>query len=213
MSEAYAALSPAPIPALWDLRANPSEMGLRSQAADRMIAPRRTKRPQGETMQLSNTTSVHSHAAASRDQRGDAFWWQGGLYVMKARAADTGGVLGLVEASLYQGFGPPLHVHRREDEAFYVIEGEIRFRRAQEEFVVGPGSWVWGPRDIPHTFKVESEHARALILITPGGFERMFEAGGVPLIHSPEPPVEEYDPEHAVEISKQFGFEVTGPQL
>ena len=48
----------------------------------------------------------------------DAFWWQGGLYRMKARAKDTGGALGLAEASLYRGFGPPLHVHHREDEAF-----------------------------------------------------------------------------------------------
>jgi quercetin dioxygenase-like cupin family protein len=143
----------------------------------------------------------------------DAFWWQGGLYRMKARAADTGGALGLVEASLYRGFGPPLHVHRREDEAFYVIEGEIRFRQGEEEFVGGPGTWVWGPREVPHTFKVESERARALILVTPGGFERMFEVGGVAVSESAEPPVQEYDPDEAVAISEQFGFEVIGPQL
>ena len=64
-----------------------------------------------------------SEVISSPIQRQDAFWWQGGLYRMKARAADTGGSLGLVEASLYGGFGPPLHVHHREDEAFYVIEG------------------------------------------------------------------------------------------
>lgn len=155
---------------------------------------------------MSNLTSP------SRD-REDAFWWQGGLYRMKARAADTGGALGLVEASLYRGFGPPLHVHRREDEAFYVIEGEIRFRQGEDEFVADPGTWVWGPRDIAHTFMVESDTARALILVTPGGFERMFEIGGVPVSESSEPPVHEYDPEHTAAISQQFGFEVIGPQL
>jgi quercetin dioxygenase-like cupin family protein len=131
---------------------------------------------------------------------------------MKARAEDTGGALGLVEATLYRGFGPPLHVHRREDEAFYVIEGEVRFRRGTEDFVGGPGSWVWGPRGVPHTFKVDPR-ARALILVTPGGFERMFEVGGVPVSESPEPPVQEYDPDEAVAMSKQFGFEVIGQQL
>ena len=151
-------------------------------------------------------------SSPSRD-REDAFWWQGGLYRMKARAADTGGALGLVEASLYRGFGPPLHVHHREDEAFYVIEGEIRFRQADQEFVGAPGTWVWGPREVPHTFKVESESARALILVTPGGFERMFELGGVPVSESPEPPVQEYDRDHTVSSSRQFGFEVIGPQL
>jgi len=155
---------------------------------------------------MSQGTSISS-------RQEDAFWWQGGLYRMKARAADTGGALGLVETELYRGFGPPLHVHRREDEAFYVIEGEVRFRLAEEEFVGGPGTWVWGPRGVPHTFKVESEAARALILVTPGGFEAMFEVGGVPVSESPEPPVQEYDPAHTVAISAQFGFEVVGPQL
>jgi mannose-6-phosphate isomerase-like protein (cupin superfamily) len=160
------------------------------------------------------STSVSSqHATSAPVQDADAFWWQGGRYLIKARAADTGGALGLVEASLFEGFGPPLHVHHREDEAFYVIEGEIRFRRAEEEFVAGPGSWVWGPRDIPHTFRVESEQARGLILVTPGGFERMFEVGGVPVSESSEPPVKQYDPEHTERISKQFYFEVIGPQL
>lgn len=154
-----------------------------------------------------------SSTAFEPGQQEDAFWWQGGLYRFKARAIDTGGALGLVEATLYRGFGPPLHVHRREDEAFYVIDGEIRFRLHEEEFVRGPGSWVWGPRDVPHTFTVESETARALILVTPGGMERMFEVGGVPVSESPEPPVTEYDPEHAAAFSREFGFDVVGPQL
>jgi quercetin dioxygenase-like cupin family protein len=108
-----------------------------------------------------------SAAASTVNGRENAYWWQGGLYLMKARAEDTGGALGLVDATLYRGFGPPLHVHNREDEAFYVIEGEVRFRQGTEDFVGGPGSWVWGPRGVPHTFKVESERARALILVTP----------------------------------------------
>jgi hypothetical protein len=57
------------------------------------------------------------------------------------------------------------------------------------------------------------ERARALILVTPGGFERMFEVGGVPVSESAEPPVQEYDGEEAVAISEQFGFELIGPQL
>lgn len=154
-----------------------------------------------------------SSAASSASARQDAVWWQGSLYQIKARAEDTGGSLGLVEASFYQGFSPPLHIHRREDEAFYVLEGTIRFRQADDELVAGPGTWVWGPRGVPHTFRVESETARGLIMVTPGGFERMFEEGGVPVGESPEPPVEEYDPEEAVVMSKRFGFEVVGPQL
>lgn len=144
----------------------------------------------------------------------DEFWWQGSLMKIKARAEDTGGAFGLVEATFRQrGFGPPLHVHSREDEAFYVLEGEIRFRQGDEEFVGGPGTWAWGPRGVPHAFKVESEGARALVMVTPGGFERMFEEGGVPATGSAEPPDQDYDPEAAIAISTRFGFEVVGPQL
>lgn len=154
-----------------------------------------------------------SDVTPALDRRNDAFWWQGGLYRIKARAEATGGALGLVEAELYKGFGPPLHVHRREDEAIHVVDGEVRFRQAEEEFLGGPGTFVWGPRGVPHAFKVESDTARILVLVTPGGFERMFEVAGVPLSESAEPPVSSYDPEAAVAISRQFDFEVVGPQL
>lgn len=154
-----------------------------------------------------------TNLASSLQSQEDAFWWQGGLYQIKARAEGTQGLLGLVEGHLYRGFGPPLHVHRREDEGLYVIEGEIRFRQGDDEFIGGPGCWVWGSRGVPHAFKVESESARLLIVLTPAGFERMFEVGGVPVSESTEPPVQEYDPDDAVAMSTEFEFDVVGPQL
>jgi quercetin dioxygenase-like cupin family protein len=154
-----------------------------------------------------------SHTSAETDSLQEAFWWQGSLMTIKARSEDTCGALGLVEGSFYEGFGPPLHVHRREDEAFYMLEGEIRFRQGDDEFVAGPGSWVWGPRGVPHAFKVEPGGARALVIITPGGFERMFEEGGVPVLDSAKPPTTEYDPEAARALAKRFEFEVVGPQM
>jgi hypothetical protein len=66
----------------------------------------------------------------------------------------------------------------------YVLEGRIRFRVGDDEFAAGPGTWVWQPRGVPHSFRVESEGARALVLFTPGGLERMFEEGGVPAAES-----------------------------
>jgi quercetin dioxygenase-like cupin family protein len=143
----------------------------------------------------------------------NTFWWQGALMQIRARAKDTDGALGLVEGRFPRGFGPPLHVHTREDEALYVLEGQIRFRQGDDEFVAGPGACVWGPRGVPHAFTVESDTARALVVVTPGGFERMFEVAGTPAVESSEPPVQAYDPEAAVAVSKQFGFEVVGPQL
>ncbi|WOS65590.1 cupin domain-containing protein [Sinorhizobium fredii] len=73
-----------------------------------------------------------------------------------------------MEASFPEGFGPPLHVHHCEDEAFYVLEGKIRFLQGDTDFVAGPGTFVWGPRGVPHAFKVEPSGARALVMVTPG---------------------------------------------
>jgi mannose-6-phosphate isomerase-like protein (cupin superfamily) len=154
-------------------------------------------------------TSIASTAAAV----GDAYWWQGSLMTIKARAADTGGALGLVEATFYEGFGPPLHVHHHEDEGMLVLEGEIRFRQGAEELLAGPGTLVWVPREVPHAFVVQSPTARALVILTPGGFEQMFVDGGVPVSEAAEPPAQDYDPDAARALAAKFGFDVIGPQL
>jgi quercetin dioxygenase-like cupin family protein len=156
---------------------------------------------------MSSTTSNIS-------PRRDVYWWQGGRMEMKARAEDTGGALGVLEGRFpHQGYGTPLHVHSREDEAMYVLEGRIRFRVGDDEFVAGPGTWVWQPRGVPQAFRVESESARALVIFTPGGLEQMFEDGGVPVEESAEPPEQQPDPEAAAALAKRFGFEVVGPPL
>src|SRR3954470_2648291 len=131
---------------------------------------------------------------ASTPDTGDEFWWQGSLMRIKARAADTAGALGLVEGTFYEGFGPPMHVHHREQEGMLVLEGEIRFRQGEEDLVAGPGTLVWVQPGVSHAFKVVSASARALVIITPGGFEQMFAEGGVPTSEASEPPVQQYDP-------------------
>ncbi len=151
--------------------------------------------------------------ASVSDATGDAFWWQGSLMTIKARAADTGGALGLVEGTFYEGFGPPLHVHHHEDEGMLVLDGEIRFRQGTEEFIAGPGTLVWVPREVPHAFMVQSPTARALVIVTPGGLEQMFVEGGVPVSETAEPPTQHYDPDAARALAEKFGFDVIGPQL
>jgi uncharacterized RmlC-like cupin family protein len=132
---------------------------------------------------------------------------------IKARAADTGGALGLVEGIFYEGFGPPLHLHHHEDEGMLILDGQIRFRQGTEEFIAGPGMLVWVPREVPHAFTVQSPTARVLVIVTPGGFEQMFVDGGVPARDTPEPPTQEYDPDAARALAEKYGFDVVGPQL
>lgn len=154
-----------------------------------------------------------SNIASKPDTTSDEFWWQGSRMKILARAADTDGALGLVEGSFYRGFGPPLHVHRRDQEGMLVLDGEIRFRQGEEDFVAGPGTLVWMPPGVPHAFKVVTATARALVIITPGGFEQMFADGGVPTSESSQPPSDHYDPDAAKALADKYGFNVTGPQL
>ena len=90
-------------------------------------------------------------------------------------ANHTNGVLGAVEVAGPGGAVPPLHVHHREDEAFYVLEGEYSVFIGDDVITASPGSWVWGPRDVPHGYQVHSRRGRHLSLMMPGGFEAFFE--------------------------------------
>jgi quercetin dioxygenase-like cupin family protein len=116
--------------------------------------------------------------------------YQGSLLTVHADSASTGGQFGLVEVEGGPGGEPPLHVHRNEDELFYLIEGTIKVFRGFEEFLVQPGQSCFLPRNVPHTFKIMSKHARALVYVTPGGFEGYFRDMGQSAedLHDPEGP-------------------------
>jgi len=111
---------------------------------------------------------------------GNLFWYMGQLMSALAEGEDTGGRLTVYEILFPPDSGPPLHVHEREDEAFYVIEGGLSVRMGDEEFEAPTGSFVFQPRGIPHAFRSSSEGARALLLVVPSGFENFFHALGQP---------------------------------
>jgi quercetin dioxygenase-like cupin family protein len=100
----------------------------------------------------------------------------GGHVTFKARGHETGGTLTVLETVVTPGDGPPLHVHVKDDEAVYVLEGEIDFRVGDDIYDNRPGSFVFVPRGTPHTFQnVGSDDARMLLIFTPSGIERLFE--------------------------------------
>src|SRR5919199_2275908 len=112
---------------------------------------------------------------------GQTTWFLRNRMTLKATAETTGGAYGLIESWIPAGSSPPLHVHRREDEAFFVIEGRVRFVCGGREMIAEAGSFVFLPRDVPHTFVVEGgEDAHLLTLLTPGGGEGFFGDGGRP---------------------------------
>ena len=85
-----------------------------------------------------------------------------------------------MEERLPRGAEPPPHVHRREDEAFFVLEGSLTVRLGDEIQPATPGSFVYCPRDVPDLLTVESDEVRVLTLCTPGGVERLFVELGEP---------------------------------
>jgi quercetin dioxygenase-like cupin family protein len=154
--------------------------------------------------------AVHASLAGE----GEETWFQPNRMRIKATADDTGGAYGLVESWIRAGSSPPLHVHHREDEAFFVLEGRVRFHAAGRDIVAGPGSFVFLPRDVPHTFIVEGdEDAHMLTLLSPGGGERFFLEGGRtpegPGLPPPGPP----DVAKLRELGPRYGNEILGPPL
>ena len=128
---------------------------------------------------------------------GEAWWWFGSLAVIKATAADTGGQMSIVEITEPPGTEAPLHVHHREDEGFWVLEGEVTFEVGGETIEAGPGDYLLGPRDIPHRYTVGDAGCRMLFILTPGGFEdairamsRSAESRTLPPADVPEPDME-----------------------
>jgi mannose-6-phosphate isomerase-like protein (cupin superfamily) len=94
--------------------------------------------------------------------------------VVRASAEATGGAFALIEESPPM-VDTPLHVHEREDELFYVLEGEHVYQVGDQEFRLGPGGFVFAPRRVPHAHRrVVPGEGRQLLLITPAGFEGFF---------------------------------------
>jgi quercetin dioxygenase-like cupin family protein len=129
-------------------------------------------------MPLMNTSThtTHAHIQSLDTATGDSLL--GASIHIRVRSEDTGGGFGLVEQVVPAGFpGPVLHVHPDFEETFYVLEGEIAVRVGDEAHEAGPGTVAVVPRGTPHTFANPSDRpARMLVLVTPGGFERYFEA-------------------------------------
>ena len=125
-----------------------------------------------------NTTTPTMHPLIQTLDEAPGGALLGGSIHIRVRSEDTDGTFGLIEQVVPAGFpGPPLHVHPEFEETFYVIEGEIAVRVGDEGHEVGAGAVAVVPRGTPHTFANPTERpVRMLVLVTPGGFERYFEA-------------------------------------
>jgi quercetin dioxygenase-like cupin family protein len=151
-----------------------------------------------------------SHGRQSLDR---SVWYNGSLMTFLATGEETQGKFALIEALSRKGNDPPPHTHRREDEIFYVLEGEVVASVGDRTIKGTPGTMIFLPRDVRHTFTIESEHVRMLILVTPAGFEGWFKEFGVPaqamtLPLANEPAYE--DVQRMLEAAPQYGLNFAG---
>lgn len=140
-------------------------------------------------------------------------WFLGTLLRILADGADTGGNLAVFEQHAPRGFSPPLHVHHREDSALLVLDGALTVLVGDQRTEVGPGGFVWLPRDIPHTFRVDSDIVRQIELITPAGFEQFHldASDRAPRLALPLPT--EPDVPRLLEAIGPYDAEIIGPPL
>ena len=119
-------------------------------------------------------------------------WYSGWLVTFLATGEETGDRYSLTEVTGRRGVSmePPLHLHTREEECFYVIEGAITCYVGDEAIHVPAGGYIQLPRDVPHRYELATENARLLNLCVPAGFEGFYRALSVPAetLTVPPPP-------------------------
>src|SRR5713101_8294358 len=138
----------------------------------------------------------------------------GEVYRFLATGADTNGKYAMWEAIVPPGGGPPPHVHSREEEGFYILEGEITFHIGEELNVASAGMFANMPVGTLHSFKNESDRpAKMLISVAPAGLEQMFFEVGVPVppgATTAAPPTRE-DIDKLLSAAPRYGIEIKLP--
>jgi quercetin dioxygenase-like cupin family protein len=115
--------------------------------------------------------------------------------------AQTDGAFALLEMTAPAGDQPPLHVHRDDDEAFYVLTGEVTLWIGEETHVLRPGESVLAPKAVPHTYRAGGDGVRMLVTSVGAGFEAFVRA-----VSEPAP-----EPERLGALAAEYAIEILGP--
>ena len=147
----------------------------------------------------------HSIAAGE----GERIWIVGDTMTLKATGESTGGSLVLLENLTAPGGGPPPHIHTREDEFFYILDGTFEVRIGDELHALGPGGYAYVPRGTVHNFRHTADTpSRLLVGFTPAGMEGFFrDSGRSATDDGPAPPVDEDEIARTMAAAPKYGLE------
>ncbi len=152
-----------------------------------------------------------SRATVLAQDEGKAIWFANALMLIKADTETTEGRFTFIDQRVPGGYAVPRHVHHAEDEAWYLLEGDATFYCGDDSFTAGSGSWVFLPRDIPHTFKVGPDGARMITITAPSGFADFVEECGEPAPELAIPPQGPIDVHRLATIAAKYEVEILGP--
>lgn len=132
-------------------------------------------------------------------------FWSGEEFIWKVTGAESDGVLDIGEMVVQPGIAVPEHIHHRNDEAFYVLDGQLRLTVAAQEHTLEPGAFAFVPHGVRHHWvNSGSASARILLTFTPGGMDQYFVEMD-PLLRGP------MDLEKILPVCEKYGYELVGP--
>lgn len=155
--------------------------------------------------------TINSQSFFVPPNQGDSYWFGLDLYTFKAVGENTGQTYALFEGLIQPQGGSPPHTHSREDESFYVQEGEFEFQLDGEIMVATAGTFLYSPKGQLHSFtNIGSTPAKLLIWVTPAGFEKFLAEVGVATTSqfAPAAPLHPEDLEKVIRVASKYGIEI-----
>jgi quercetin dioxygenase-like cupin family protein len=153
-------------------------------------------------------------AFSSELTEGERRWFLGTLATIRVAGEAVDGRFALIEFLFPGGASPPRHTHP-QDESYVVLDGRLTVEAGERRLEIGPGATAVVPMSVPHTFRVDSETARVLVLSTPAGIERMVRDASIPAAAPtlPPPDTPRPSPDELMAIFEAHGQITTGPPL
>ena len=143
---------------------------------------------------------------------GERIWISGDVMTLKATGTSTGGSLTVLENLTTPGGGPPPHIHVREDEFWYVVDGTFEIHVGDDVHALGPGGFAFAPHGTVHHFRNTADTpSRILIGFAPGGIEGFFREAGRTATHDgPAPPMDDDELARSFAAAPRYGLQLVG---